>query len=108
MRQTAASLLASGATNPDGEVPKKKSRAHHGGLASRQKFLLFYELTRRALLGANPMSRANEFRKDADEGRQQAEKSINLLEKERWLKIAEHWLQMAQEAEADPNTASGR
>jgi uncharacterized tellurite resistance protein B-like protein len=46
------------------------------------------------------MSRAEEFRKNADECSQQAAKSRNHLDKERWLKIAEHWLQMAQEAGA--------
>jgi hypothetical protein len=54
-----------------------------------------------ALLGANPMSRGDQFRKNADDCRQQAEKSRSLLDKERWLKIAEHWLQMAQEADAE-------
>jgi len=54
------------------------------------------------------MSRAEEFRKNADECRQQAAKSINHLDKERWLTIAEHWLQLAQEAEADPDTRSGQ
>ena len=54
------------------------------------------------------MSRAEDFRKNADERRQQAAKSINHLDKERWLKISEHWLQMAQDAEAEPDTMSGR
>jgi hypothetical protein len=48
------------------------------------------------------VSRADEFRKNADECRRQAELSLNPLDKERWLKIAEHWLQMAQEAD-DPS-----
>ena len=47
------------------------------------------------------MSRADEFRRNADECRQQATKAINPLDKERWLKIAEHWLQMAQEKARD-------
>ena len=46
------------------------------------------------------VSRADEFRKNADECRQQAERAINRLDKERWLKIAEHCLQ--QEAD-DPS-----
>ena len=50
------------------------------------------------------MSRADEFRKNADECRQQAAKSFNPLDKERWLMIAEHWLRMAQEADAAPIT----
>ena len=54
------------------------------------------------------MSRADEFRKNADECRQQSAKAINHLDKERWLKIAEHWLQIAQEAEAAPDTRRGR
>jgi hypothetical protein len=45
------------------------------------------------------VSRADEFRKNADE---QAERAINPLDKERWLKIAEHWLQMSQEADDPP------
>ena len=64
--------------------------------------------TVRAREGAAPMSRAEEFRKNADKCRQQAAKAINHLDKERWLKIAEHWLQMAQEAEADPDTKIDR
>ena len=54
-------------------------------------------------MGTNPMSRADEFRKNAEECRQQAAKSFNSLDKERWLKIAEHWLQMAQEEEEAAN-----
>ena len=54
------------------------------------------------------MSRAEEFRKNADECSQQAAKSINHFDKERWLKIAEHWLQLAQDAEAEPDTRSRR
>ena len=50
------------------------------------------------------MSRADEFRKNANECRQQAAKAFNPLDKERWLKIAEHWLRMAQEADAPPIT----
>jgi hypothetical protein len=45
------------------------------------------------------VSRADEFRRNADECRLPAERSLNLLDKERWLKIAEHWLQTAQEAD---------
>jgi hypothetical protein len=54
------------------------------------------------------MSRANEFRTNADECREQAARAINPLDKERWLKIAQHWLQMAQEAEEGPNTGRSR
>lgn len=36
------------------------------------------------------MSRADEFRKNADECHEQAAKSHNPLDTERWLKIAEH------------------
>lgn len=43
------------------------------------------------------MTRADEFRRNADDCREQAERAINSLDKERWLKIAEQWLQMAQE-----------
>ena len=56
----------------------------------------------------NPMSRGDEFRKNADECRQQAERSHSHKDKERWLKIAQHWLQMAQAADADPNAESVR
>jgi hypothetical protein len=65
---------------------------------------IFLASAGRALLGANPMSRADEFRKNADECRQQAAKAFNPLDKERWLKIAEHWLLMAQEADVAPDT----
>jgi hypothetical protein len=41
------------------------------------------------------MTRAEEFRQNADDCRQQAERARNPLDKERWLKIAEHWLLMA-------------
>jgi hypothetical protein len=54
------------------------------------------------------MSRADEFRKNADECRQHAAKAFNPLDKERWLKIAEHWLLMAQEADAAPITVGRR
>ena len=47
-----------------------------GSLASWQNFLLFLATARRTLLGANPMSRADEFRRNADECRQQAAKAI--------------------------------
>jgi hypothetical protein len=49
------------------------------------------------------MSRADEFRKNADECRRQAEKSFNLLDKKRRLKIAQHWLQMAQARRCSPD-----
>lgn len=38
------------------------------------------------------MTRAELFRKNADECREQAGRSRNPLDKEHWLKIAEHWL----------------
>jgi hypothetical protein len=39
MRQTAASLLASGATNPDGEVPKKRA-AHITAVSGKNFYYL--------------------------------------------------------------------
>jgi hypothetical protein len=54
------------------------------------------------------MSRADEFRKNADECRQQAAKAFNPLDKERWLKIAEHCLLMAQEADTARITGGRR
>jgi Holliday junction resolvase-like predicted endonuclease len=54
------------------------------------------------------MSRADEFRTNADECRQQAAKAINPPDKERLLKIAKHWLKMAQEEEAELDTGSGQ
>jgi hypothetical protein len=50
----------------------------------------------------NPMSREDEFRKNADDCAWRATRAIRSQDKERWLKLAEHWLQMAQhEAEKD-------
>ena len=70
-----------------------------GSCQARRIFYLT-ACARRALLEANPMSRGDDFRKNADECRQQAEKSQSHLDKERWLKIAEHWLEMARESDA--------
>jgi hypothetical protein len=66
---------------------KPKSVANSpAGLANPAVFL--FRSARRALLGTNPMSRADVYRKNANECRQQAERSHNFLDKERWLKIA--------------------
>jgi hypothetical protein len=59
-------------------------------------------------LETNPTSRADEFRKNADESRHQAVRSRGNLDKERCLKIAEHWLPISQEGDGNPNTGSGR
>jgi hypothetical protein len=78
-------------------------------LPSWQNFLLFQASAGKVLiLGLNTMSRADEFRKNADECRQQAAKSIGPLDKERWLKVAEQWLQMAQQETGTPDTGSDR
>lgn len=50
------------------------------------------------------MSRADEFRRNADEAAPASRESINHLDKERWLKIAEHWLQMVQEQQQEPQS----
>jgi hypothetical protein len=72
-----------------------------------RNFVIFRQARGMFIWELNPMSRAHEFRSNADECRQQAEKAINPLDKERWLKIAEHWLLMAQE-EDTRGTGGGR
>lgn len=46
-------------------------------------------------------SRADEFRKNADECVQQAARSKHADDKERWLRVAQHFVQMAQQAETE-------
>jgi cold shock CspA family protein len=45
------------------------------------------------------MSRADVYRRNADDCRQQAERCLNPLDKERWLKVAEDWMKLAQKAD---------
>jgi hypothetical protein len=48
------------------------------------------------------ISRADTFRKNADDCREFAERAVKSPDKDRWRKIAQQWLQLAQEAqEAD-------
>jgi hypothetical protein len=51
-------------------------------------------------------SRADEFRKNADECRQQAARSKLADDRERWLRVAQHFLQMAREAETEQSQQS--
>jgi hypothetical protein len=76
--------------------------------SSCQSATFFWQAREELYWEPNPMSRADEFRKNADECRQKAAKAFNPLDKERWLKIAEHWLLMAQEADAAPDTRRRR
>jgi hypothetical protein len=77
-------------------------------LPNLSEFLFFRSARGGLYWEINPMSLAEEYRRNADDCRRQAEKSLNPLDKERWLKIAEHWLMMAQESDADPRTRSDR
>ena len=49
-------------------------------------------------------SKADEFRKHADDCRQRAERATNPFDKEHWLDVAEHWLKMAAAEEAATKT----
>jgi hypothetical protein len=40
-------------------------------------------------------SKAEEFRKNADDCRQQARRAKHSFDKEHWLEMAKHWLKMA-------------
>jgi hypothetical protein len=48
----------------------------------------------------NPMSREDEFRKNANDCEGRATKTIRTEDKARWLRLAERWLQMAQQEAA--------
>jgi hypothetical protein len=46
-------------------------------------------------------SRADEYRKNAEECRRQAARSKHADDRERWLRVAQHFQQLAREAEIE-------